>query len=721
MNENNLTSLVRRKRMKNLTKRTLRILSVLEHYRAGSDDVLDALLPFFEPLLEEGNGTPLDPISFAAQVRAAYGWNFTADIVEELIPRFVSKGLLRQVGSNSAPSYIITFSAPAALTSSNISIDDVVSEVSDEFADFIGRISPLSAVNKSKQELVDILIEWLVSIDAYTEDTLRQKTREVVAIGETLTLEPLIGDGSTLHQDDRYLCARFVKELFAHKSPLSAHLCKIASIGLLTEVIQDFHKPATQITRTNLVVYLDGPVALDLLGVSGKEAAANIRPIISKLQDIGAQCRIFRVSVDELTRALEAVLRRPKAERTGATADALRRNETDEAFIRQVILTPDEMLKAYSVTVSNRSISAFPGEHEYFTDDMKERFYGRLNWHSENHPREHDTQAITMIMRMRKGVNTNDIFQSKAVFITRNGKLAAVAKDFAVSTGVLLQKSVGPAIHQRQIATAMWLRTGLSQEEDGIPKRFLLSACERVLELRKTVVDQVRHTARNLTKEKAEQLDLMLTQDRSVQVLMDKTLGVSSVITGNNIEELVDEMKQSLVEELEQQQKLKVRDLKAAQAKALKELEDRRTELLNDKNALELALNERDDRDRASMIAFLNAFNKKNKLMIVIIRLILALAALVPLALAIVVELTTGSTRWAAIISGAALSSVLLALQIFERPFNIAKKIEAYSRRRLLAAARNAGAESNLDRYFIVYRNGNFQLAAKPSLGEPML
>jgi hypothetical protein len=365
---------------KPLTQRALRIFAVLESYRAGSFDILDALLPFFEPILAEFPGHPLNASEFAARVSETYRWNFTADIVEELIPRFEAKGWV-QIITGTEAAYRITYNNPSAAPSiapGDIQITQTLATLAEEFADFIRTISPLTTFSFDTSSLADILVEWLISIDAYTEDVLRQKALQVTNTEGQIGLAVVVNDSSNLSSEEKYLCARFVKNLLDKKSPFIADLCKLASIGLLTEVVQDFHKPTTQVNKTNLVVYLDAPVAMDLLGVSGKEAAANIRPIIQKLQDIGGTVRIFRASIDELQGALDAVLRRNPTERTGATAGALRRNEVMEAFVRQVAHDPATFLSEYKVAVIERKLDQFPNEHEYFDQQTYDDFFSKL-------------------------------------------------------------------------------------------------------------------------------------------------------------------------------------------------------------------------------------------------------------------------------------------------------------------------------------------------------
>jgi len=538
---------------KPLTQRALRIFAVLESYRAGSADILDALLPFFEPILAEFPGQTLNVSEFATRVSEAYRWNFTADIVEELIPRFESKKWVQKIAGTGA-AYRVTYDNPStvsAIAPNDILITQMLVTLAEVFSIFVKEISPLTTFTFETNTLADILVEWLISIDAYTEDVLRQKALQVTKIEGQIGLDVVVTDSSNLSSEERYLCARFVKNLFEKRSPYIADLCKLASIGLLTEVVQDFHKPTTQVNKTNLIAYLDAPVAMDLLGVSGKEAAANIQPIIQKFQEIGGTVRIFRASVDELQGALDAVLRRDPTERTGETAAGRRRNEVLEAYVRQVARDPANFLQGHSIAVIERKLDQFPNEHEYFDEKAYNGFFSKLVWHHEIPRREHDATIVAHVMRMRRGIQSRDLFQTRHILITRNALLCESAKQFCISCSLNSKMSVGPAIHQRQLATAIWLRTGLSDVQQDIPRRYLLAACERVLELKRGVVEQVRIISRRLTPEKAKQLDLLLTQDRSTQLLMDKTLGASNVVNSNNIEPLIEEMKRSLTESVE--------------------------------------------------------------------------------------------------------------------------------------------------------------------------
>ena len=495
------------------TQHAVRVFAVLEHFRDGSPDILDAILFFFLPILAEYAGQAITPAEIAHEVNAVYHWNITSDVVEELIPRFLSKGWVQSVAATSDSAlFRIKDELPTVLSEQEgTDFDETLSAIGEQFQEFIGTLSPLTAFSRSRDELVDILLEWLISIEAYSEQILQSYVNGVTRTGDVLSISFEVEESSRLGSEEKYLCARFVKSLFDGHSPYTPILCRIASVGLLTEVVQDLRHPITAVNKTDLTIYLDAPVALDLLGVSGQAALDNIRPIIEQLQGIGATVRIFRASVNELKHALGAVLKRPPAERTGPTAHALRKNEVIEAFVREVARDPDSALAKLKILVVERTLDQFPGEHEFFTAENYEDFFGRLAWHLEIPRREHDATVVTLIMRMRRRYQSPDVFRSRHLLITRNPLLSQSARAFCIEHDLIRPDSIGPAIHQRQLATAAWLRTGLGAEQrEAIPRRYLLAACERVLELRKTVIDQVRYVAKALTPEKRSNLTYFL-------------------------------------------------------------------------------------------------------------------------------------------------------------------------------------------------------------------
>ena len=170
---------------------------------------------------------------------------------------------------------------------------------------------------------------------------------------------------TSLTDEERFLCARFVQRELRKGGSTSETLARIASIGLLTEVVQDFVRPTDAVKHTDLVVYLDGPIALEFLGVSGRAARENTVPVVKELKRIKAQVRIFAQSLDEMRTALYAVLQSPQP--TGPTAQALARGEVLREYVSRIANDPTQFLEDEGVAVTHRTLDQVPSEERHFT------------------------------------------------------------------------------------------------------------------------------------------------------------------------------------------------------------------------------------------------------------------------------------------------------------------------------------------------------------------
>ena len=373
---------------------------------------------------------------------------------------------------------------------------------------------------------------------------------------------------TSLTDEERFLCARFVQRELREGGSTSETLARIASIGLLTEVVQDFVRPTDAVKHTDLVVYLDSPIALEFLGVSGRAARENTVPLVRELQRIGAQVRIFAQSLDEMRAALSAVLQNPQP--TGPTAQTLARGEVLREYVSQVANDPTQFLEDEGVAVYHRTLDQVPSEEKYFTLENRDAIIDAQAFQQSSSARYHDAYITTLVMRQRRGRTARDIFKSKFIVMTKNNSLAQVVRKSCIEMGLLGTSEIPPVVHRRVLSTAMWLRTGLGADDLEVPKRMLLAGCEQVLAVRKGVVDAVKKMTDALgDEEKSRQLDILIQKDRSAQMLMDKTLGAPSVVTEENLSFLFEEM---LHPHLEQERE------KGRQAVSAERAEARKTE-----------------------------------------------------------------------------------------------------------------------------------------------
>jgi hypothetical protein len=188
------------------------------------------------------------------------------------------------------------------------------------------------------------------------------------------------------------------------------------------------------------------------------------------------------------------------------------------------------------------------------------------------------------------------------------------ARDFCRQNRMINERQVPPVILQRGLATTAWLRTGLTGAADElrkeIPRSHLIASCERVLRPRREVVKAVHDKLQEFAPEKTAQYELLLSDQRSVQRLMDETLNVERLVTTESAEKLLDEMKRATAQEVQEEYGRKLRHQAQRYVKQKRELEEQAAANLNAEReaaAVALADKERELREGAERLAVLEA------------------------------------------------------------------------------------------------------------------
>lgn len=536
--------------MSNVTRRALRVYAALTELKGNENDVLDALTPFFEPILALMNGKVFDPYTFSAGVRRLYRWRFTGDIASTLIPRFERKGILKkraQAGQDTV--WIVNFTDPQG-DAAPPAILSAFERIIDEFEKFPPKVTDLLSYKKSREELKDILIRFLVMMDASGEGAFAPQLGELEPGAEARALIAKLEEGGTpLDPNDRYMCARFVQHLMKNRREFVPHLTRLSSIGLLAEVVEDFLKPTHVETRTDLTVILDAPIALDLLGCSGKALKDDIATVIAALKKIGASFIVYPISCIEMQHNLRSMLSLPPEQRRGYTHNAMIKREIGLDFVQAVANNPERALDNIGITVRQIGMDTFPHNHRYFTLEQHDDFLNSITWGNNVNAREHDATCLTLTARLREGKQNSDVFKTRFVMVTRNTRFVGHARNYALQSRIINPLQEGPIIHARDLATTAWLRTGLGADET-IPRGHLIATCDRVLQVRPEVRNALANQLALVTPERLEQLNLLLLDARSVQKLADETLNNENIVTSENAEHLLDVMREATAEEL---------------------------------------------------------------------------------------------------------------------------------------------------------------------------
>ncbi len=228
-------------------------------------------------------------------------------------------------------------------------------------------------------------------------------------------------------------------------------------------------------------------------------------------------------------------------------------------MVESVARDPVSALKRVGIQLRPLTLDQHPHLHVFFNDDRYEDFFSEVTWVQEYAPREHDATCMALLMRLRAGRHNSDILKGGYVFMTRNPQFVERSRAYCLKARLINSIQQGPVVHQRELFTVAWLRTGLDME-NIIPRGHLLATCDRVLHTRAEVRDAVAAKLKQIKPEELEQFELLLADHRCLQTLADQTLNNEREVTTHNVRRLVDMMRNSMVSDVRSEYERKLQD-----------------------------------------------------------------------------------------------------------------------------------------------------------------
>lgn len=557
----------------------VRVNAVLSAFRDNENsDVIDALCYFYVPILDKLHGKPITASLLAKAAKLIYGWNLTESVGHVFVERLVAQGHLVEEQKN-GQTVLVAQPSPELAADVETSIQDSFDQVTELFAEFDLVSGDLIYRQLTREQLGDLLVRFLISLDAYSNNEISASLRSGdIANGERSALQELTNDVSVLSQSETHVCARFVQWLSKDQPELAEKLSLFVAAGLLAELVEDFRKPSALETKSETTFFLDGPMLLGLIGTSGAALQEEARTIVDALRSIGCRIQVFGESCREAERVLTSYLKASPSDRHGRTHTAVIKGEVDRAYVQTVASDIEAAAEKFGVNVRDYSLDAFPNDQKYFDSERNTDVYSFLSWDNPL-AREHDAFAVTAIMRMRHGRHKNDPLQNSHVFISSNEKLVRKAREYCLQSQLVRETQCGPVVDTRDLATIAWLRTGFENSEK-LPTSHMLAQCERVLRVRKDVIENARQQVAKFTPEKVEQFELLLQDNRAVSYLMDTARGSSAPFDLERDQELLDGMLDAAIKVVrdETDAKLSEKDKKIRQLRAENKKRQKETE-----------------------------------------------------------------------------------------------------------------------------------------------
>ena len=670
-----------------------------------SPDFYLGLIPFFEPYIQDNDGKILDVAALKSYAETKLMFQLNDDVADLFIARLEQVGWLQIVAEDvDARIYRCKFAGSSIEKKDYADAEKRLIQLVEGFRRYLSG-SSASIESASTEEIEEHFLKFLSHQSTFEGREFESLDSSNIEVGQI-----------------EYWIAKYIASLSQRDPDSFEFVQKISGISLLTDALLELRNPSESIAQAKtLVVFLDGPLLMNHLGLSGKRAKENTSYVVEKLRQAGATIACFRHSCDEVKDNLAAVLARAPYERTGPSAEAMRDGSVTESFLASVKNNVEHFVKTLGrVQIMPLKVAQFRSVEKFCDDSLQLRLSSKMPAQTDL-ARARDADSITIIMRRRQGFETSDFCSSKFVLITSNAQLVRRSNEILREHKAIgINKSlIGPAIQDRIVGGILFANFGLAEKRD-ISRTQLLATCARVVMLRPKILERMRQQIALLNRpQDAAVVDALLSQPRASEIVMDYTIGKSRSISASNIEDLISAVKRVSADEVRREYEArmererieaechleeKTRGLILEFEKEKESLEKERRERLVEQNsvsekitALEKQLahlaNEKTEREENRSLEFnrmlasgklaaesaMKAVALQERLVLIVCFLLLAAVFLVPLIF---------SLHWIAMVFGligSVLSAFAMAFFFWNRPVNL---VNRFFERRAIRAAR---------------------------------
>lgn len=515
--------------------------------------LMQALTPFLAEACQQFSGELFDAAKFSDAVEEHYGIRIPRLAALGLAEQLAREGMLTNLTGNSGAT-VYQYVKSTNLTEVAHTSPVTETEVEAVLESFVERCrADIHLCDRDEQFLHAAFLDRLLNADSMRILSKRDASITAKKSADTLVLKkPLESseqpDSEDLHLD--FLVSQFLIDLRDHNSAAFEQVSNVAFANMAAEAIACFQEPPVEgESLSDLTIYLDSPLLLDMLGVN-VEYAEYGRELLNAISASGAKAAVFDHCIDEAEAAIHAQLSYLRSGinqisvswGTSARPDllsALVGNVGDRAEKRlgiEVHRDPDVQLHRRSqVTVGN--IEA----------EMNARM---LAWRNAE-AKEYDRKSVWAMLAIRNTAKyCSRICDSQSLLLTRNTPLVRIANDawgiWLKGTTQYSKMHVGAwapvAMSDKQFAGYLWARTGSGN--GSISRARLLAHCSAAIRPRADVKARAYNLVLELSgREEADDIAALLEDREGARALMRASKGDPEDVTKERLPFILEQIK----------------------------------------------------------------------------------------------------------------------------------------------------------------------------------
>lgn len=516
-------------------------------------DIVQGLMPLFSPIIAELEGKEFSGDEFAERLSNYYGIKVHSWAVEDWLSRLESEKYIERLNPSN---HTVKYRYLKVPNDTKVDEGDVASLL-ERFSTFADAKFRDHEIVLSKEDFEKEFCDRLIRME-FLNIVLKPDASKAKGLysAKTIRLPKSAAEAEELKSrelDEQldYVCAEFIFKLSQEDEFSFNRLVLITCGALVAEVILDFQVPTKKVEFKNVTIYLDAPFVMDLLDLSFPENVKYSTELFKQLNETGARVAIFPHSIEEIRGAVRAPLERfDRGEvATGPTGSRLR-SSPFRAYARSVIGSLEKEIKELGISIAGTSSLKSPHSLQHFTAHEEEELSEGIGHYENASARLRDAGSISNVIRLRQRVDLpmQNLSSCRALFLTRNSRLAERSTRFLISKNVIGERSVPPCVHDRYMAGLLWVVYGGKGVE--LSRHRLLANCASAISPRQDVIRKMHDFLSALDERKSEHFQALMINDKASHYLMSKALGDERLITQQNFSAVYDEVEKIAAEKV---------------------------------------------------------------------------------------------------------------------------------------------------------------------------
>lgn len=384
-----------------------------------------------------------------------------------------------------------------------------------------------------------------------------------------VNFDDIVSDKQTQKQH-QYIISTFIKHCHENDTATYLLIRDLATAYLMSSAIAFNEKDEQSAIAqfNNLVIYLDTPFVLKVLGLNETSMQQASLALMNRLSSMGCIFKIFSHNYDELSQIMSDCLR--WIENDGYddfhASIALRtfiRKEFTKAELQTYIDSLPYKLKYYKISIDDEDFYA----GKYFNSQIDEPEIERNIievYKSRNqsfNPSEKastinfDVKSISAIFKLWGNNTSRTYSQAKYIFLTTNTTLSYIARKYLQKDNKNYRYNIYPCLTDVFLGTNIWLNAPIETVDDFSQKK-LLADCMAILQPSDQLITALLSSIERCYTDKSiteSQYYLLKSKAFENNYLMNRTLSDETYFSDKITEELLQDIEASITEPYKQE------------------------------------------------------------------------------------------------------------------------------------------------------------------------